>query len=162
MLCYTLMLFNFHCPYKVYVKECQFNKSKIHQGDKCSGSWLGLREDMFFAQRDQSNQKYNFPLESRHRGTKATKACIHYTTGERNVLKRLFWLLKECQRFRFHWGFNTQRTTGSSTTAHISTVQSWPNPEPWLQWPERSQHTTYTNNRGPEESVCKCVDIGER
>lgn len=160
MLCYTLMLFNFHCPNKVYVKDCHSNKCEIHQDDECSGSWLGLWEDI--AQRDWSNQKYHSPLESGNRGTKASKACIHYTTREKNVLKRVFWLLEECQRFRFHWGFHMQRTTGSSTTGQISTLQSCPNPEPWLQRPEHSLHTTHTTTEGPEESGCNFVDTGER
>lgn len=46
MLCYILMLFNLHCPNKVYGKDCQSNKCEIHQGDKCLGSWLGLCKDI--------------------------------------------------------------------------------------------------------------------
>lgn len=42
------MLFNFHSANKVYVREFQCNKSDIHQGDERSGSWQGLRADIFW------------------------------------------------------------------------------------------------------------------
>lgn len=72
------------------MKDCQSNKCGMHQGDKCSGSSLGLREDISLLEGTGQTRNTTSlpPLESRSHGTEATKFCIYYR--EKNVLKRVF------------------------------------------------------------------------
>lgn len=160
MLCYTLMRFNFHCPNKVYVKECESNKSEIHQGDKCSGSWLGLWEDTSLPKgagqtrnttslREQAPwHKGNWSLHPLHR---QREKCPEETVLTFRGASAVQISLGGCR--------GLQAAQQQVTSPH------W-NPALILNPDSSDLSICYTLHRqtteGPGESGCKCVDIGER
>lgn len=88
MLCYTLMLFNFHCPNKVYGKQSQSNQYEIHQGDKCLGSWLGLCKDISSPKGTGQTRNTTVPRGKalwHKKKTKKNKPASIIPAGEKNV-----------------------------------------------------------------------------
>ena len=128
MLCYTLTLLNLHCPNKVYVKECQSNKCEIHQGDKCSGSWLGLA-GYFFCPKGPGQPEIPLPLREQaswHKGNYSLHPLHH--RGEKCPEETVL-------TFRGVSAVQISLKGGSyagssTTTGHISTLQARPHPEP--------------------------------
>lgn len=74
------------------MKDCQSNKCEIHQGDKCSGSSLGLSEDISLLKGtgQTRNTTSLLSLERRPHDTKAAKSWIYYREKNPDVLKRVF------------------------------------------------------------------------
>lgn len=75
------MLFNFHSPNKVYVKEFPSNKHEIHQSDdERSGSWLGLRGDIYLLYKRLVKPEIPLPLReqtSRHTDNRSLYPLHH-------------------------------------------------------------------------------------
>lgn len=139
MLCYTLMHFN-----KVYVKECQSNKRGIHRGDKCVGPRLSLSG--FLCPR-RPLVKPEIPLALREQASLHTEkrkpASITPPGGKKCPEEECF----DFQRSVSGSDFTGRALQAALTTGRMFMLQSWPNPEPWLQRPQAFVNSLHNPHR---------------